>query len=216
MFTGIIEQTGIIRSCDRSHEGGRLTIGGGAIGQTLAVGDSVAVNGVCLTAARCEGEQFTCDLSGETLTRTSLGRLQPGRAVNLERPLAVGDRLGGHFVLGHIDGVGTVLSTPAGGSSGGTFEVGYPKELERYLVHKGSIAVDGISLTLAFLHTGRFGLAIIPHTFSATNLRFLQPGDPVNLEVDVLGKYIEKLIQAGSERPDPSRITLDYLKERGY
>jgi riboflavin synthase len=223
VFTGIVEELGRVDALECGGEGAVLSVTAEGISSGLRVGVSVAVSGVCLTVTRVLGQRFWCDLSPETLSRTSLGGIRPGAGVNLERPLAVGGRLGGHFVLGHVDGVGTVLDiTPSG--DGRTFRFGYPHELARYLVWKGSIAVDGISLTLAELDRTSFSVAIIPHTLRVTNLAVRRPGDCVNLEVDVLGKYFERYVElgrlAGRDEPEAAvgrgAMTVEYLKEQGF
>lgn len=215
MFTGIIEELGRIGSVQPSADGAVIGISSRMTSGQLRDGDSIAVNGVCLTVTSRAGEEFHCDLSAETLRRSSLGRLTRGRGVNLERPLPVGGRLGGHFVLGHVDGVGRLLrSEPSGDGCVLTFQ--YPRELERYLVHKGSVAVDGISLTVADLEGDRFSVAVIPHTLAVTNLKELSPGDEVNLEADILGKYFERFFQLGIRDRQPSKLTAEYLEEQGY
>jgi riboflavin synthase len=187
MFTGIVECTGVV--VDSSP--GRLTISSEL--SSLSVGDSIAVNGVCLTVAGVQGGRFTADLSEETLRRTSLGAALEGHRVNLERPLPVDGRFGGHVVQGHVDGMGHVVGTTTlPGSIEMSFSV--PQELERYLVEKGSVTVDGVSLTIVGLEPARFSVALIPHTLDSTNLQHKSPGDPVNIEVDVLAKYIERLM----------------------
>ena len=186
----------------------------------MKIGDSIAVNGVCLTAVRVGEEFFACDLSMETLQRSSLRHARQQTIVNLERPMVLGGRLGGHLVQGHVDGVGELISAIPGGD-GIDLRISYPAELQRYLIHKGSVAVDGISLTVASLQNGSFAVAAIPHTFKATNLKFLKSGDPVNLEVDILGKYFERFFRLGL-RPGEvvpstdSKLTADYLKEQGF
>lgn len=182
---------------------------------TLKTGDSIAVNGVCLTVVSADNKAFHCELSAETIRRTSFGRAREGTTVNLERPLTVGSRLGGHFVLGHVDGVGKLLSSQPSGS-GVEMSFHFPLELERYLVLKGSIAVDGISLTIASLSETSLSVAVIPHTLQSTNLKFLRAGDPVNLEVDLLGKYFERFHQLGLLESKSSRTSVDYLKEQGF
>ncbi len=197
-----------------------ITIAATMIPPTLQIGDSIAVNGVCLTVVRPGGESFACDLSLETLQRSSLRYARPQTAVNLERAMVLGGRLGGHLVQGHVDGVGSLMSAIPGGE-GIDMTISYPAPLERYLVYKGSIAVDGISLTIASLQSGSFSVAVIPHTFQATNLKFLKPGDLVNLEADILGKYLERFFSLGlrpgeKESRANSKLTADYLKEQGF
>jgi riboflavin synthase len=215
MFTGIIEKTGRIEALRASKQGAEMSIAAEAIASTLKTGDSISVNGVCLTVVKSNNRMFECDISAETLRRTTFECAREGTAVNLERPLAVGSRLGGHFVLGDVDGVGKLLfSKPAG--AGEEMVFGYPPELERYLVYKGSIAVDGISLTIAALQEASFSVSVIPHTLQNTNLMHLEVGDLVNLEVDILGKYFERFYQLGLPAEKGPKITVDYLKQQGY
>lgn len=220
LFTGIVEETGIIRELQAGNQSAILTIGAKIIPPMLKLGESIAVNGVCLTAVRVDKESFACDLSMETLRRSSLSHASQRTIVNLERPMVLGGRMGGHLVQGHVDGVGELISAIPSGN-GIDLRISYPVELERYLIHKGSIAVDGISLTVASLQNGSFSVAVIPHTFKATNLRFLKPGDPVNLEADILGKYFERFFQLGLRPGETapgvdSRLTVDYLEEQGF
>jgi riboflavin synthase len=196
LFTGIVEEVGTVGAIIAGPQGATLTIKAPRLGPSVKVGESVAVNGVCLTATRTKGDEFACDLSTETLKRSSLRQVGAGAPVNLERALALGDRLGGHMVQGHVDGVGNLVSSVRCGE-GWEMEFSFPQELERFLVHKGSIAVDGISLTIATLGERSFKVAVIPHTYRASNLGTLRIGDPVNLEPDLLGKYFERFIQLG-------------------
>jgi len=187
MFTGIIEEVGRVAAA----VGLRLAVACGF--DDLAIGDSIAVNGVCLTVMELEAGTFTAELSEETLARTSLGTLAGGSAVNLERPVPVGGRLGGHVVQGHVDGTGTIAALdPQEGSVLMWIEA--PRALRRYLVEKGSVAVDGVSLTVAGVRGDAFSVALIPHTLTATTLQSKAPGDAVNLEVDILAKYVESLL----------------------
>jgi riboflavin synthase len=202
MFTGIVEELGEIEDLRVAAEGAVLTIAARGVAAGLRAGDSIACNGVCLTVVETDGKSFRCDLSAETLRRTSFGAARCGSGVNLERPLEAGGRIGGHFVLGHVDGVGSLAeSRPCG--EGRTMSFAFPRDLERYLVWKGSIAVDGISLTIAELGVESFSVAVIPHTLGVTNLRDLAPGDPVNLEVDILGKYFERFFVLGLTAASP-------------
>jgi len=190
MFTGIVSHLGEVRRCQ--PECLELAL---PAGLTLPVGGSVAVNGVCLTATRVQGRLMTADVSPETLKKTALGALQAGEQVNLERPCRPGGFLDGHVVQGHVDAVGSVLSiAPEGNSFKFTFQV--DAGWDRYLVEKGAVAVDGISLTVFDVGGGKFSVAVIPHTFERTNLKHKRPGAPVNVEFDVLGKYTEKLLRA--------------------
>jgi riboflavin synthase len=215
LFTGIVEEVGKVRCLLHRGESAVLGVDAPAIGAGLRPGDSIAVNGACLTVTERKGEGFFCDLSPETLQRTTLGKARKGMAVNLERPLALGSRLGGHFVQGHVDGIGKLVSREPGGE-GSIVTLEYPAELERYLVHKGSVAIDGISLTIAALKGTAFSVAVIPFTLKMTNLGGLQIGSPVNLEVDILGKYVERFFQLGLGSDRTSGLSAAYLKEQGF
>ena len=194
MFTGIVEELGTIASLETHAGGAKIKIACNIVTQDGNDGDSIAVNGVCLTALGIMPNSFTADVSQETLDRSTLGQLKVGSRVNLERAVMPSTRLGGHIVQGHVDARGTFLSAE---ESGGfwTVRIGYPKEIGRYLVFKGSVAVEGISLTIAGLTDDYFEIAIIPKTWEVTNLSHLKPGDGVNLEVDVIAKYVERLVQ---------------------
>ena len=215
LFTGIVEETGEIRELQIGAEGAALRVAAATVSAGLRPGDSVACSGVCLTVTEVTGGTFRCDLSAETLRRTSFRTARPGRAVNLERPLAAGDRLGGHFVLGHVDGVGRLLCSDRSGD-GRMMRFEFPRELERYLVPKGSISVDGISLTIAELGDESFTVAVIPHTLRVTSLREIAPADLVNLEVDILGKYFERFFQLGLTPERSHALTIERLKEQGF
>ena len=194
MFTGIVEELGTVESMEDQGDALRLTVQGALVTSDAALGDSIAVNGCCLTVSTREDEAFTADVMHETLAKTSLGALRPGARVNLERAVTATTRLGGHIVQGHVDGTGTVLSrTPS--EHWEVVEVSLPHDLERYLVPKGSITVDGISLTLVEVGADRFTVSLIPETLARTTLGFKQPGDVVNLEVDVIAKYVEKMVR---------------------
>jgi riboflavin synthase len=214
MFTGIIEHVGHIASLDKTSGGARLRVNAGPLTASLAVSSSIAVNGCCLTVVELAGEIFASDLSGETLRRTSLRQMNPGARVNLERPLSAGKELGGHFVQGHVDGVGRVARLAPEGANW-WLGVRVPTEIERYIAMKGSIAIDGISLTVASIEGGVIESAIIPFTYANTNLQSLAPGDAVNLEVDILAKYVERLLDSASA-PAPSRLTVARLVEEGF
>jgi riboflavin synthase len=194
MFTGIVEETGAIRRV----AGNRLTVGCRTVASDVAIGDSIAVNGVCLTVVERTDDGLAFDLSEETLARTSLARLGQGSPVNLERPLTLSTRLGGHLVQGHVDGVGVVIALDRDESGGATLTVDPPSGLLRYLVDKGSVAVDGVSLTVASLSDAAFTVALIPHTLAVTTLGTTGTGDPVNLEVDVIARYVEALMDGRS------------------
>jgi riboflavin synthase len=200
VFTGLVAATGTVREADRSDAGTRLAIDAGPLADELAEGDSVAVNGVCLTATRVTGGSFSADVMAETLNRSSLGPLGSGDRVNLELPLRASDRLGGHVVQGHVDGVGEVRSVTEDGFAR-LVEVAAAPELLRYVVAKGSIAVDGVSLTVATVAADAFTVSLIPETLERTTLGEAAPGRAVNLEVDVLAKYVEKLTSRTLEVP---------------
>lgn len=193
MFTGIVREVGRVASVDGGAEGVRLTVTAPRTAPDVALGDSVAVNGVCLTVTAADGDRLAFDAVPETLRRTSLARLREGAEVNLEPALRAGEPLGGHIVQGHVDGVGRVQSVEAEGEGLRVF-VEAPPELLRYLVEKGSVAVEGVSLTVAELADDAFAVALIPHTLAETTLAQLAPGRDVNLEVDVLAKYVERLV----------------------
>jgi riboflavin synthase len=217
VFTGIIEETGIIHDLRFLADGAVITVASKVIPAGLKIGDSISINGVCLTATRIGTDSFLCDISSETLQRSTFRQAKKGAVVNLERSMMVGDRLGGHFVLGHVDDVGKLIGKIPSGE-GYEISVDFPQTLERYLVYKGSIAVNGISLTIASLGKGSFSVAVIPHTFRSTNLSQLIIGDSVNLEVDILGKYFERFFHLGLS-PDSkteSKLTEDYLKSQGF
>jgi len=193
MFTGIIEELGSVRSIEERGENARLVITAHIVTEGTTHGDSISVNGVCLTALNIGPDSFAADVSKETLQRSTLGSLKPGAPVNLERAVTPATRLGGHIVQGHVDGRGQFVDVDNHGESW-TVRIAYPKEIARYLVFKGSVAVEGISLTIAALTDDYFEIAIIPKTWEVTNLSHLKPGDNVNIEVDIIGKYVEKLL----------------------
>jgi riboflavin synthase len=193
LFTGIIEELGSVLSFTPSPAGARLTIGAQTVTGGIADGDSIAVNGVCLTAVDASKTSFSADISPETLDRTTLGRLSTGSPVNLERAMLPTTRFGGHIVQGHVDGRGTFIAARAQGDFW-TVTIGFPNELGKYFVEKGSVAVEGISLTIAKLADERFDIAVIPKTWTATNLSSLKEGDQVNIEADVIAKYVERLV----------------------
>ena len=218
MFTGIIEELGRVRSLERRGEGARLVIEASTVTVDTQEGDSISVNGVCLTAIDVRADSFAADGSRETLQRSTLGRLRAGSPVNLERAVTPSTRLGGHIVQGHVDGRGRFLSAEEHGGSW-TLRIGYPKELARYFVFKGSVTVEGISLTIAALADDYFEIAIIPKTWAVTNLSHLRAGDEVNLEADIIAKYVERILtvgRQGEETAPASSITMEKLAELGY
>src|SRR5579863_3962489 len=200
MFTGIIEELGKVEAA-----GTRLSIGCSLVLSDLTVGASIAVNGVCLTAVEVCSDGFSADLAPETLERSNLGDLKPNDRVNLERPLTLQTRLSGHIVQGHVDGTGILESLRELGDGNWELLVRVPRELDRLLVYKGSIAIDGISLTIASVADALVKVAIIPHTYEATNLRGREPGDRVNIECDMIAKHVAKLLEGMESTPEKSR-----------
>src|SRR6266436_8783216 len=218
MFTGIIEHTGTIEALDLKDDGGRVTIHAPTVTPSLAVSNSIAVNGCCLTIVDLHNGRLSADLSGETIRKTSFGakggELKKGTRVNLEQPLTAGKEFGGHFVLGHVDTVGHVTHlTPEGDNW--WYGVKVPEEFACYIVPKGSITVDGISLTVARLKNNIVEAAVIPYTYEHTNIRDRKPGDAVNLEGDILGKYIERYLQA-RELTRRNALTMGALLKQGF
>ncbi len=199
MFTGIIEELGSVRSIEERGENARLVISAHVVTEGTNHGDSISVNGVCLTALDIERDSFAADVSRETLQRSTLGSLKPDAPVNLERAVTPATRLGGHIVQGHVDARGQFTGVENHGESW-TVRIAYPKEIARYLVFKGSVAIEGISLTIAGLTDEFFEIAIIPKTWEVTNLSHLKLGDNVNIEVDIIGKYVEKLLATDERR----------------
>ena len=217
MFTGIVKAQGRIESIEPSHGGKRLTISADALaGFGLQVGDSIAVNGVCLTAIELPGDGFWADVSQETIRRTALASLKPGSRVNLEKALTPTTRLGGHLVSGHVDGVGKVLSLHQDARSW-HFRVEAPAELAKYIAEKGSITVDGTSLTVNAVEGAVFHLNIVPHTLQETVMGDYQPGTVVNLEVDLIARYLERLLLGEkAAEPTSSGISMAFLAENGF
>jgi riboflavin synthase len=214
MFTGIIEELGYVASINTKGQQRRITISSSRLVRELKQGDSISVSGVCLTAVDIPKTSFTCDLAEETWLRTSFSRLKPNALVNLELPMRANGRFDGHVVQGHVDGVGTVMSfEQVRDGNDYVLQLNVPSELTRYIVAKGSLAIEGISLTVAAMDGTNVRVAIIPHTAEVTNLRSLKPGDPVNLEVDVIAKYVEKMI--GVEKTK-SQITVEKLVRAGF
>ncbi len=212
MFTGIVEEKGILKKLEIKSQGALLTIQAKSILNDLKVGDSIAVNGACLTVTSFSEREFTAELSSETLKRTAISRNSSMNIVNLERALRLGDRLGGHIVSGHIDCIGKLISSSPSGDNR-VLEFEYPQEYEKYVVLKGSITVDGISLTLASLMDNRFQIWVIPHTIMNTTLENITKGTWVNLEFDILGKYVERLMDKKNKTVGLSK---DFLSENGF
>lgn len=215
MFTGIVEETGCIRSVQRGTVSSFIEIKAEKVISSTNIGDSIAVNGVCLTVTDLTGDTFRADVMNETLSRSSLGSLRPGSLVNLERAMAVDGRFGGHIVSGHIDGTGTITDIKRDGIAI-WYTICADVGIMRYIVEKGSVAVDGISLTVAAVSDSDFKISVIPHTAARTILGSKKSGDTVNLENDIIGKYVEKLMRPKSENIPESRITMDFLARNGY
>lgn len=217
MFTGLIEELGQLKSIKKKGNSMSLSISAQDIMNDLAVGDSIAVNGICLTVTDFASGVFTVDVMPETLTRTSLNSLSVGSKVNLERAMAATGRFGGHFVSGHIDGVASLVEKTFVDNSV-VFKFKFAAELNKYLVQKGSIAIDGVSLTIAQLDEAEFTVSIIPHTLAETNLGEYAIGDRVNIEVDMLAKYIESILSSTdiASKKDKNNITEEFLREQGF
>jgi riboflavin synthase len=218
MFTGIIEHQGTVESLNLKEDGGRVTIHAPTVAPSLAVSNSIAVNGCCLTIVDLHNGRLSADLSGETIVKTSFGakggELKKGSRVNLEQPLTAGKEFGGHFVLGHVDTIGRVTHLSPGGENW-WFGVEVPAEFARYIVPKGSITIDGISLTVARWQNNIAEVAVIPYTYEHTNIRDRKAGDAVNLEGDILGKYVERYLEARKE-VSSSKLTVAQLVNQGF
>lgn len=217
MFTGIVEEIGSLKEISIGSGLGNIEIECNKVLEETKIGDSIAVNGVCLTVNKINSNSFVADIMGETLDRTNLGRLKDGNKVNLERALKVSDRLGGHIVSGHVDGNGQVLSIDKK-DDGTWFTISADKEILKYIILKGSITIDGISLTVAYVDNEIFKVSIIPHTLKNTILAQKIQGSYVNLENDIMGKYIEKfmIFSKTESENEKSKITLDFLRENGF
>jgi riboflavin synthase len=214
MFTGIVEEVGRITRIEQRGENRRITIAAERTPKELGTGHSVAVSGVCLTAIDIKPASFSADLAPETWIRTSFSRIHEGALVNLELPMKADGRFGGHIVQGHVDGVGKLLSFDRiQDSDNWWLHIELPEDVEKYTVFKGSIAIEGISLTVARLEKDRATIAIIPHTVDMTNLHSLKPGDPLNLEADLIAKYVEKMTQRD---PSESLLTIEDLVAQGF
>jgi riboflavin synthase len=215
MFSGIVEEMGAITVLGKTLAGTQLTILASIVMGDLKIGDSVSVNGTCLTVISRSDRDFSVEVSPETLSVTTLGLLNPGTPVNLERAMKLNERIGGHLVAGHVDGIGVIRSRHQDANAI-VFAIGSPPEILRYCVAKGSITVDGISLTINNVNEKGFSVAIIPHTAKVTTLGLKQVNDPVNLESDLIGKYVERLLQERGQLPkSPVTIDKDYLQKRG-
>lgn len=219
MFTGIIEEIGTVKYIKKTGVSGKLVIDCKKVTGDVSSGDSIAVNGVCLTVTDFDSNSFTADVMHETLDRSSLGNLRPGNPVNLERAMTAGGRFGGHIVTGHIDGTGTVTKLEHD-ENAVWYSITCGEHLLRYIIEKGSVAIDGISLTVANVQKNGFQVSVIPHTLKKTILAYKKPGDIVNLENDCIGKYVERLMgftrEKTSERSDKKELTMDFLIEHGF
>ncbi len=219
MFTGIVEELGELVNQEHAGAGVSLVVKAGQVMDDLAIGDSIAVNGVCLTVVRRSSTIFYADVMPETLRKTNLHLLKPGDRVNLERALPVGGRLGGHFLSGHVDSTGEIIAERTEANAL-VKKISAPDEVMRYIIKKGSIAVDGISLTVVDVGHNWFTVSLIPHTAGITTFRYKQRGDTVNLEADMLAKYVEKLLSGTEVEASPgrnkSRISYEFLKEKGF
>lgn len=214
MFTGIVEEVGCITSIEERGENRRITITAENAPKELKTGNSVSVSGVCLTALDIKPGSFCADLAPETWVRTSLSRIHKGALVNLELPMKADGRFGGHVVQGHVDGVGKLTAFDRiADSDNWWLDIELPDDVEKYTVYKGSISIEGISLTVAKLEKNRCTIAIIPHTVEMTNLHSLKPGDPVNLEADLIAKYVEKMMKSGATE---SSLTVEDLVQQGF
>ncbi len=214
MFTGIVEEVGKIVKIEQRGENRRITVEASNAPKELGTGQSVSVSGVCLTALDIKPKSFCADLAPETWERTSFSRIHEGALVNLELPMKADGRFGGHIVQGHVDGVGRLIELERiADSENWWLHVEIPSDVEKYTVFKGSICIEGISLTVAKLERNRCTIAIIPHTVELTNLNSLKPGDPVNLEADVIAKYVEKMVKG---EPAQSSLTVDELVKQGF
>ena len=214
MFTGIIEEVGRVVKIAQDGGNRRLTVSSSQLVKELKTGDSIAVSGVCLTAVAIQRESVGFDLAEETWNRTSFSRIKEGALVNLELPMRADGRFGGHIVQGHVDGTGRFLALePIPNADDYWLRIEIPPDLERYVIFKGSLSIEGISLTVAAIEGKRVTVAIIPHTVEMTNLKSLKPGDPMNLEVDMIAKYVEKMMRGDSVN---SSITLEKLVAAGF
>ncbi|WP_027714211.1 riboflavin synthase [Desulfuromonas sp. TF] len=215
MFTGLIEDLGTVREFRQGAESIRLTVATGIPMSELQLGESIAVNGICLTVVSFGGGVFSADVSPETLDRTSLGGLAPGARVNLERALRLSDRLGGHLVSGHVDALATITERRRDANAI-RFTFALPEAVDRYLVEKGSVAIDGISLTVNAVSDQTFSVAVIPHTLEMTTLKEKSVGARVNIEVDIIGKYVERLMGGREQGPEKRPLSLDFLAKHGF
>ncbi|MCW3490889.1 riboflavin synthase [Dethiobacter alkaliphilus] len=215
MFTGIVEELGTVKTLSVRGDAGKLSVKAKQVLTDVRLGDSIAVNGVCLTVTSFSAQEFVADVMPETLRKTNLLQLQGGDPVNLERALALGGRLGGHLVSGHVDGVGAIVEKRPEGNAV-IYRISAPPEVLRYIIAKGSVAIDGISLTVADVSSDAFSVSVIPHTASVTTLGYKKEGDAVNLENDMIGKYVERLLSVHREDGQKTDISMELLKANGF
>lgn len=215
MFTGIIEEMGTVLDIERGSQSALLRIECKKVLQGTQVGDSIAVNGVCLTVTDIHAGGYTADVMAETLNRSTLASMKRGSRVNLERAMAADGRFGGHIVAGHVDGIGEIIKT-ARDETAIWYHISAASEVMRYIVEKGSITVDGVSLTVAHVNESDFSVSVIPHTQANTILQEKRAGDVVNLETDIIGKYVEKLLYPHAEKRKESKLTMEFLRENGF
>ncbi|MFJ9498628.1 riboflavin synthase [Brevibacillus centrosporus] len=217
MFTGLVEEVGVLGAMTGSAEASQLVISAERVLEGVQIGDSIAVNGICLTVTSYTARHFTVDVMPETLNKTSLRKLRQGHRVNLERAMRLGDRFGGHIVSGHVDGTGTILYRQPHANAV-LFRIEAGPSLLKYIIPRGSICVDGISLTVVAVDETSFSVSIIPHTLAETSLQDRRAGDQVNLETDVIGKYVERLLggHVQQDKKEPSRLSLAFLQENGF
>ncbi len=215
MFTGIIEELGAVKKLDKANQSAKISISAELINQDLRVGDSVAVNGVCLTIIDFSHNHIVAEVMYETLDATAIGGLRVNEKVNLERALRPDSRMGGHIVTGHVDGTGKIASKKAEGIAW-IFDIEFPRDLSRYIAKKGSVAIDGISLTVVSVEDNVLRLSLIPHSISMTTLGFKKEGDLVNIEIDVLARYIERLFQTKNKEEGKSKLSESFLAEHGF
>lgn len=216
MFTGIVEELGQVKALSLRGNSGTLTVKAKKVLEGTKIGDSIAVNGVCLTVTNMKNNEFSADVMAETVRRSSLGALRDGSYVNLERAMAADGRFGGHIVAGHVDGVGTITAIEQDDNAI-WFTITAPEQVLRYVVEKGSIAIDGISLTVARVEPDRFAVSVIPHTAAVTLLGRRRTGDRVNLESDIIGKYVERLLRPAPElKAKESKLTMEFLSKHGF
>lgn len=214
IFTGIIEELGTINRIERGSNSSRINVRAGKVLEDVRIGDSIAINGVCLTVTEFDSEYFVADVMAETLEKTNLRELTSGQRVNLERAVRLGDRMGGHLVQGHVDGVGTIVEQQKLDIAT-IIRIKTTAEVLAYVVKKGSVAIDGISLTVIETGADSFAVSLIPHTAAMTTLGFKKPGDTVNLESDIIGRYVEKLLQRQKDSQQ-SNLSLGFLAENGF